>query len=203
MKYPNYCVLDNEKKIKEFKNKFLSGEIPGYMQLLFIRKSSLGNLLIDDKINFLEDLTFYLDLLDKNIKIGILNERLYNYVNNKNGITFSLSTDKVVNRLNNILLYYKHTTLLNFDKEQRQLIYNSCSYLIIHSLFELYRVSFKNKKLIKKYLKDDEIISIITNANCDKLDRFTKRIVKNYNNLLIVFFYLFITKIYICIKERM
>ena len=49
----------------------------------------------------------------------------------------------------------------------------------------------------------DEIISIITNANCDKLDRFTKRIVKNYNNLLIVFFYLFITKIYICIKERM
>ena len=159
--------------------------------------------LIDDKINFLEDLTFYLDLLDKNIKIGILNERLYNYVNNKNGITFSLSTDKVVNRLNNILLYYKHTTLLNFDKEQRQLIYNSCSYLIIHSLFELYRVSFKNKKLIKKYLKDDEIISIITNANCDKLDRFTKRIVKNYNNLLIVFFYLFITKIYICIKERM
>ena len=203
LKYPNYCVLDNEKKIKEFKNKFLSGEIPGYMQLLFIRKSSLGNLLIDDKINFLEDLTFYLDLLDKNIKIGILNERLYNYVNNKNGITFSLSTDKVVNRLNNILLYYKHTTLLNFDKEQRQLIYNSCSYLIIHSLFELYRVSFKNKKLIKKYLKDDEIISIITNANCDKLDRFTKRIVKNYNNLLIVFFYLFITKIYICIKERM
>lgn len=48
-------------------------------------------------------------------------------------------------------------------------------------------LSFKNKKLIKKYLKDDEIISIITNANCDKLDRFTKRIVKNYNNLLIDF----------------
>ena len=64
------------------------------MQLLFIRKSSLGNLLIDDKINILEDLTFYLDLLDKNIKIGILNERLYNYVNNKNGITFSLSTSQ-------------------------------------------------------------------------------------------------------------
>ena len=38
------------------------------------------------------------------------------------------------------------------------------------------------KDLIRrKYLKDDEIISIITNANCDKLDRFTKRIVKNYN----------------------
>ena len=27
-------------------------------------------------------------------------------------------------------------------------------------------------EVIKKYLKDDEIISIITNANCDKLDRF-------------------------------
>ena len=71
------------------------------------------------------------------------------------------------------------------------------------ALEEMAEHNKKDLSDFKKYLKDDEIISIITNANCDKLDRFTKRIVKNYNNLLIVFFYLFITKIYICIKERM
>jgi len=202
LKYPHYFILDNTKKKKEFKNKLLSGEIPGYMQLLFIRKKTLDNLLINENINLLEDLSFYLELLSKDVKIGILNERLYNYVNNKNGITFSLSTNKIITRLESILFYHKYALTLADDSKQKELIYNSCTYLVIHSIFELYRSSFSNIKLIKNYLTNDQIVEIITNSNYEKLDRFTKRIVKNYKKTFIVFFYLFITKIYINLKER-
>lgn len=202
LNYPHYILLDNKEKIKNFKKKLLSGEIPGYMQLLFIRKRILNDLLINEKINFLEDLNFYLDLLNNNIKIGILNERLYNYINNKNGITFSLSKNKIITRLDGILFYFNHATSLADDEEEKKLIYNTCTYLIIHSLFELYRSDFNNRKIIKDYLNNNEIISIINGSDYDKLDRFTKRIVKNYNNVFIVFCYFFITKIYINLKER-
>lgn len=202
LKYPHCFSLNSKAKVKDFKNKLLSGEIPGYMQLLLIRRESLGNLCINENINFLEDLSFYLELLNKNLKIGILNERLYNYVNNKNGITFSLSTNKIVTRLNNILLYYEYAIFQVEDDYQKELVYNSCTYLLIHSIFELYRSSFKNKNLIKKYLNDEKVINIIINSNYDKLDRFTKRIVKNYKKLYMVYLYLFITKIYMFLKER-
>lgn len=202
LKYPRYFNLNSKAKVKDFKNKLLSGEIPGYMQLLLIRRESLGNLCINENINFLEDLSFYLEMLNKNLKIGILNERLYNYVNNKNGITFSLSTNKIVTRLDSILLYYEYAISQVEDDYQRKLVYNSCTYLLIHSIFELYRSSFKNKNLIKKYLNDEKVINIIINSDYDKLDRFTKRIVKNYKRLYMVYLYLFITKIYMFLKER-
>lgn len=202
LKYPHFKVLKTQKEIREFKVKLLSGEIPGYMQLLLIKKECLDGLFINENINFLEDLNFYLDLLSKNIKIGILNERLYNYVNNRNGLTFSLSKEKILNRLDGILFYFDHAISLSDDDLQKNAIYNSCTYLIIHSLFELYRASFKNKKIINEYLMKDSIISIVSGSDYNKQDRFTKRILKNYNNGFLVFFYFFVAKIYMYLKER-
>lgn len=202
LKYPHFKVLKTQKEISEFKVKLLSGEIPGYMQLLLIKKECLGGLYINENINFLEDLSFYLDLLSKKIKIGVLNERLYNYVNNKNGLTFSLLNEKIFARLDGILFYFNHAMSLSDNNLQERVIYNSCTYLIVHSLFELYRSSFKNKRIIREYLRKDNIVDIVSKSNYEEQDRFTKKILKNYNNEFLIFFYFFVAKVYMYLKER-
>lgn len=104
LNYPEEKILNTKKDINEFKTKLFSGEIPGYLQLLLIKR----NVLNDKKITFLEDVTFYLELLSEKIKVGILNKRLYNYVNNKNGLTFSLTTEKQKIELKELYIFTKN-----------------------------------------------------------------------------------------------
>ncbi len=203
LNYQEEKILNTKEDINEFKIKLFSGEIPGYLQLLLIKKSVLNNKRINEKITFLEDITFYLDLLSGKIKVGILNKRLYNYVNNKNGLTFSLSIEKIQNRIEGIIYFYERALLYSETSKQKQVILDRCTYLIVHSLFELYRVTKNNKNLIVKYMKDDNIKKILDNSKEDNLDKFSSIIIKEYKskNIKKIWFWFNITNKYLRIKE--
>lgn len=203
LNYQEEKILNTKKDINEFKIKLFSGEIPGYLQLLLIKKSVLNNKRINEKITFLEDITFYLDLLSEKIKVGILNKRLYNYVNNKNGLTFSLSTEKIENRIKGIIYFYERALLYSETPKQKQVVLDRCTYLIVHSLFELYRVTKNNKNLIVEYMKDDNVKEILDKSKEDNLDRFSSIIIKKYKNKNIkkIWFWFNMTNKYLKIKE--
>lgn len=203
LNYPEEKILNTKKDINEFKTKLFSGEIPGYLQLLLIKRNVLNDKKINEKIAFLEDVTFYLELLSEKIKVGILNKRLYNYVNNKNGLTFSLTTEKVENRIKGIIYFYEKSLLHSETIKQKKVVLDRCKYLIIHSLFELYRVTKKNKEMIKEYFKDDKIKEILVEASENNLDRFTSIIIKQYKNQHVnkIWFLFSITNIYLKVKE--
>lgn len=200
LSYNDKTVLKTKKEKEEFINKLISGEIPGYLQLIMVRHNLITNnkIYISEDLNFLEDLLFYMKLIKFSNKIGILNESLYNYVNNKNGLTFSLKEEKVRNRINGIIFCnneIKRMKILN--KNQKEILDTRTVYMLIHSFMELYMI--KNKD-IKKYISDN--IKIFENANEQKLDRFSKLSLifikkKNYNYLFTLFF---VTKIYLKLK---
>lgn len=203
LNYQEEKILNTKKDINEFKIKLFSGEIPGYLQLLLIKKSVLNNKRINEKITFLEDITFCLDLLSEKIKVGILNKKLYNYVNNKNGLTFSLSKEKIVNRIKGIIYFYERGLLHSENQKQKQVVLDRCAYLIVHSLFELYRVTKNNKNLIVEYMKDDNVKEILDKSKEDNLDRFSSIIIKKYKDKSIkkIWFWFNITNKYLKIKE--
>ncbi len=199
--YDRKTVLETKEKLNGFRYKLLSGEIPGYMPLLLIKKDIIKDTRIDSDISFLEDLIFYLKLFAKNIRVGILNERLYNYVNNKNGLTFSLDNNKIKKRIEGIRYYYSYVRDNINDDEANRIVTNRCSYMLVHSLFELYRVDRANKKLIDDYLQDDEINDILDNCELKEMDRFTRYSLKRRKKRgLYVFFE--VVKKYIDMKEK-
>lgn len=169
------CVLNSNQKT-EFLNMLLDGSIPAYMQLIMINR----NLLIKNKISigdkyYLEDLLFYIKLLDITDKIGIINFPLYNYVNNSNGLTFSLSKDKILKRIDGLLYYNKEAKKIVNEEYQHGIIDNRTTYLIIHFLYELLVVSSDNKSNIVKILKKKQVNEVLSNSGLGQLnDSFTR-----------------------------
>lgn len=200
LSYNNKTVLKSKKDKEEFINKLISGEIPGYLQLIMFRHDLIVNnkIYIKEDLNFLEDLLFYMMLIKSSDKIGILNEPLYNYINNKNGLTFSLKEEKIRSRINGIVCCnseIKSMKILN--KNQKQILDTRTAYMLIHSFMELYIIKNRN---IKKYINDN--IEIFENANEQKLDKFSKLSLKfikekKYNYLFTLFF---VTKVYLKLK---
>ena len=181
-------------------NKLISGEIPGYLSLIMIRSKLIkdNNIHIKEDLNFLEDLLFYMELIKNSDKIGILNEPLYNYVNNKNGLTFSLSDKKIKSRINGIVCCNSEIKKLDIlDEDQKKILDTRSAYMLIHSFMELYIIKDKD---IEKYVNDN--IEIFKNVNEQELDKFSRLSLKlikkeNYNYLFTLFF---VTKIYLKLK---
>lgn len=200
LSYKNKTILNNKKSKDKFINKLISGEIPGYLQLIMINSSIIknNNIGINYNLNFLEDLLFYMELIKNSDKIGILNEPLYNYVNNKNGLTFSLSDKKIKSRINGIVCCNSEIKKLDIlDEDQKKILDTRSAYMLIHSFMELYIIKDKD---IEKYVNDN--IEIFENTNEQDLDKFSRLSLKfirkrNYSCLFILFF---ITKIYLKLK---
>lgn len=200
LSYKNKTILSDNKSKNEFIDKLISGEIPGYLQLIMIRSDIIknNNIYINKNLNFLEDLLFYMELIRNSNRIGILNESLYNYINNKNGLTFSLNTKKIESRINGIVCCNNEIKKMNIlNKNQEKILDTRSVYMLIHSFMELYIIKNKN---IKNYINDN--IKIFENANEQELDKFSRLSLKlikkqKYRTLFILFF---ITKIYLKLK---
>lgn len=200
LSYQNKTILKTKKAKSEFVDKLISGEIPGYLQLIMVKNNIIknNNIHINPNLNFLEDLLFYMELIKNSNKIGILNEPLYNYINNKNGLTFSLSSQKIKNRISGIVFCNNEIKNMKIlDKKQEKILDTRSTYMLIHSFMEMYII---NNKQIYEYVDDN--IKIFENADVDQLDKFTKlslKYIKNkkYKNLFILFY---ITKIYLKLK---
>ena len=200
LSYKNKTILNDNKSKNEFIDKLISGEIPGYLQLIMIRSDIIknNNIYINKNLNFLEDLLFYMELIRNSNRIGILNESLYNYINNKNGLTFSLNNKKIESRISGIICCNNEIKKMNIlNKYQEKILDTKSVYMLIHSFMELYMIKDKN---IKEYIDDN--IEIFKNANEQNLDKFSRislKLIKKekYRALFTLFF---ITKIYLKLK---
>ncbi len=199
LSYTNKTVLSTAIEKEDFINKLISGEIPGYLPLIMIRSDLIkkNNIYINENLNFLEDLLLYIKVVKKAERIGILNEPLYIYVNNKNGLTFSLNNFKIKNRINGIICCNNEIKKIGLNEEQKRILDTRTTYMLIHSFMELYMIKDKN---IKEYIDDN--IKIFKNANEQNLDRFSRLSLKlikkeKYRALFTLFF---ITKIYLKLK---
>ena len=200
LSYKNKTILSDNKSKNEFIDKLISGEIPGYLPLIMIRSNIIknNNIYINKNLNFLEDLLFYMELIRDSNRIGILNESLYNYINNKNGLTFSLNTKKIESRISGIICCNNEIKKMNIlNKNQEKILDTRSVYMLIHSFMELYIIKDKN---IKNYINEN--IKIFENANEHELDKFSRLSLKfikkeKYRTLFILFF---ITKIYLKLK---
>ena len=206
--YKNDMSFDTGILNSTLKEKFiiglLNGSIPAYMQLLIINKRFLDKAKIElGKQYFLEDLLFYLKLFNTTNKIGIINETLYNYVINDNGITFSLDSEKINKRISDTILYNKEAKKIFKNKDLDKTIDTRTTYLLIHSLYELYCASKNNKKIIIKHLKNDNIIHILNNSkqSDDKFTKVSLKLIKNKNYTCLFAWFSF-TKTYINLKRK-
>lgn len=175
-KFPfDTCVLKLKQKEK-FLNMLLNGDIPAYMQLIMINKKLFrkNKISIGDKY-YLEDLLLYIKLLSLTDKIGIVNIPLYNYVNNSNGLTFSLNIDKIFKRIDGLLYYNKEAKKIVKEQYQKVIIDSRTTYLIIHFLYELLVISSDNESSIISILKEEQVNGILKNTKImDLKDAFTK-----------------------------
>lgn len=200
LSYQNKTVLKTNKSKSEFVDKLIGGEIPGYLQLIMVRHILIknNNIYINPNLNFLEDLLFYMELIKNSNKIGILNEPLYNYVNNKNGLTFSLNITKIKSRINGIIYCNQEIkTMKILNKKQEKILDTRSVYMLIHSFMEMYII---NDNQIYEYV--DNNINIFENADENQLDKFSKLALKfirnkKYKSLFILFT---ITKLYLKLK---
>lgn len=172
---PIETAILSKKQKNLFINFLLSGEVPAYMQLIMLNKKFLDkhNISLGDKY-YLEDLLYYIKILSLTNKVGIINEPLYVYVNNNDGLTFSLSNDRILKRIDGLLFYNSEVKKIIAGKEERRIIDTRTFFLINHFMYELYKVSKNNKQLIVDTLDSSSIEKIINNVDTSAYNKFTK-----------------------------
>ena len=181
-------ILDKKNK-DLFINYLIDGTIPGYMQLIMINKQFYYRSQIKlHHIYYLEDLLFYIQILSKTNKVGIINKPLYNYINNDSGLTFSKDLDKILKRIDGLLTYNEEVSKILPNKKKN--IDSRTTYLLIHFIYELWLIKEKNK--ILETLTNKNITKIFKNSVITNYDTFTKIsykliIKRHYTNLFIWF----------------
>ena len=96
------------------------------------------------------------------------------YVNNNDGLTFSLSNDRILKRIDGLLFYNSEVKKIIAGKEERRIIDTRTFFLINHFMYELYKVSKNNKQLIVDTLDSSSIEKIINNVDTSAYNKFTK-----------------------------
>ena len=168
----NY-IINNEKKDTNYKNvlynnmqikekiipEILIGKIPSYSWLLYIRLDILkkNNWYYNEKINFLEDLEFLLNICYSCKEIYFMEEKLYHYSINTSGITKSKK---------------------NYEKNM---------YYILNAHKEIINIIKKNDKKYKERRKISDTIyanNIINYAYLSYINNNNKSIFKNIEEII-------------------
>lgn len=117
------------------------GNVIGSTWRILYKKELLSNLKFDENITYMEDVVFLLNIFRmRHIKIGLLDEYLYNYVFNESSITNARGFDIVQNNVN----FIKEVEQLIEDEELIRAIKFFC-----YSECVLYTIKHKRKLDIK------------------------------------------------------
>ena len=111
------------------------------------------------KLSIMEDLLFLINIIDKNIKIAVVNESLYKYLQRDSSAVHNFNSNKIEQRyiaFKNILNSVKNK--VDEDVVKGFKFYNYAS---------LVNEMLKNdqKKLLQQYLKDDFFVGLNTKEN--------------------------------------
>ena len=164
----NVAVLDN----------VLNGNISAYVWLFIIRKNILDEVRFDETLVIFEDTYFLLNLLMHTDKIAFLDEKLYHYEMNNEGLT--LSSKNARNKIIGLIEYKeKAKELLKennlYTKEREVLINTVIANFIIYYIYKL----CSEKEEVRSILNNSKVIKILKEVNTKKMSSFTKIQIKS------------------------
>ena len=162
--YNAYEAYDNEKKemytfskniSSNYVKELLLSNITPSIWCKFIKKDCIQNIKLPTNTGYGEDLVVVCDLFSENIKIGTLNECLYNYYQRSNSVTNNISL-KILDLDKTFVLIKK----LLVKKNIYDLYINEFEFLVYKHLFmnQIINMNYRNgitKKLYSFYKKRD------------------------------------------------
>ncbi len=127
---PQFCESKDIKYLLRhenlrFENNVYSTEnnVNCYTVRILYRKKSIGNLKFQENLNYMEDVRFLVELfLNKSLKIGLVEECLYNYYIRQSSLSHGKINDlqgkstRFVESLTPVLEKTEHTNLINAEK---------------------------------------------------------------------------------------
>ena len=188
---------------EKFIKLLIEGTIPAYMQLIMIKASFLDKheVMIGEQY-YLEDLLFYIRLLNLTNHVGLINEPLYNYINNSDGLTFSKSADKIYKRIDGVLFYNKEAKKI--IPKDKTTINTRTMYLLIHFMYELSQLPGKKRNRIKEVANREAVKKVANNIYYGKYNTFTRvayKLLRNHKYTLVLCWFWF-TRIVVFVKGK-
>ena len=177
-------------------DRLIDGRIQGYVVLLLIKREYvLATSLFIEELKFMEDMVFYVDLLNNVESIYFLDKPLYHYYINSSSCTQSkeyysrnmYNIEKVNKHLKRILSNSKF-----YDDNRLEKINTLHANSILESFFTMYKYSYKTnlelKQDIEKLLNNKDINVLLKSANLKLLPIHLKLSMwlilnKKYNSL--------------------
>ena len=166
----NQLVILKEKNRSEIISKIINGELLAYVCVLMIKRETLFRTnLFNEKLKFMEDRAFFIDLILKTEKFYFLDIPLYHYVINENGLTKSkkIVTKNMYNLLDG--WDYINNTLKNSKNVESTILKQLNTEYLIEITGFLFETYLYNKKEFKKAYNN-----LINNENF-------KSIIKDYD----------------------
>lgn len=191
-------ILD-QKEIKEkVLTRILSGEIPGYMWTLLIKKNILNKLKpLNMKLAMMEDTIFYIDLLLNIENMYIYDKALYHYFYNQNSASQSIKN--YIRNYKNLLLVNKIENKMLEEKEinnkKIKEIYNTThAHFIENTCFKIFKTENKNeiKKIYLNIINDENVKDILSKAKISKIpiqNRIALRLIINKKEEKLIDYY--------------
>lgn len=172
----NKTFFTTEKKFSNSViNKIATGELPCYVVLLMASKENiLKTPLFNSELKLMEDVVFYMNLLNNVESIYFLDTPIYHYYENKDSCT--LAEENYIRNMYNVgrVNFYIKDILKEskFDKECIDIFNTYHSNLISNFVFNIYKIK-KDKKFLKecidKLLANEEMNGVLMAAKVKSL----------------------------------
>lgn len=174
-------ILGNKSEIcpsKILKDDILKGEKNAFVWLLLCKTEIIKNIKFNDKLSLMEDVIFYMELLNKIDKIFLERKCLYNYVINFNSIT--RDSERIEKNIKEVQIFNKE--IKKYINNEEKIIANSGNTnYIIQLLSSIKNHKYrKRKEIYQDVFESEEYREIF--KNIDK-----KKYVKKYVRLLLNF----------------
>lgn len=198
--HPEYIfkkeILNKEEIVKQFAHTYKFNNVTTQM----IKKELFENLEINSNISMGEDLLLNINLYERLNEIITIDDCLYNYRLNPNGISKNMKVEKIENNINDtIIVYYELKCFI--EKKQKKLVHYAYAriikeinnefskYFYIHNIDKKYIINSLNKIICNE--KVDEAINK-TNMLC-VIKQKNKKILFNiciYKKYINIYFFL-------------
>ena len=171
----NERVLDKKYIKKHIIPKILSGEMPGYVPVLLIKRDILKEINhFDCRLAMREDTVFYIDLFLNIENLYIMDEPLYHYYYNENSA--SNSSQNYIRNFDNLILVNEiikdKLIKKDLDNKKNQNIYNTTyARSIENTCFNIFKTQDKNliREKYKYIIEKKETLDILKKAKKIKI----------------------------------
>ena len=202
----NYKIVDSDFLL----DNAISGKIMAFSPSMMFYRPLLEKL-YNEEINYMEDVIYYVTMLQNVDKVYIERKPLYNYVQNPYSVTKQQS--KILTHIYGLKEYRK---AIKIELEKTNLFSNDRLKLIDTRLTTLVsdlltQLEYKNKKYketkedLKKIFEDEENIEFMKNSNINNLPKYKKILVElgMQKSYITLYCYIKIRKQFSKIKKKL